>query len=75
MNLFENLQLMKEVDSTLQKSDNNAINKTYPSMQLNLKSFNGAQEIYVTGEDNSKDIANTYLIMVDKIDNDRKYLH
>ena len=66
---------MKEVDSTLQKTDDKAIEKTYPSMQLNLKSFNGAQEIYVTGEDNSKDIVNTYLIMVDKIDNNRKYLH
>lgn len=66
MNLFENLQLMKEVDSTLQKTDNKAIEKTYPSIELNLKSIDGRQELYVNGKDNHKDTANTYLIMTIK---------
>lgn len=69
-NLFENLQLMKEVDTAIV---NKAKNK-YRDIYKYLTSKKG-EILEITGKDNHNDIACTYLINAKKIVNNKYYIH
>jgi len=68
--ILEDLQIIKETNATVDK----AIEKTYDSIDKELNSLKGDKAI-IHGEDNQNNIANTYLLRIEKITKNKKYVH